>query len=67
MRVWESRVWLAAACCAHLLRPEKWRTLLQLEAADVQGQAEVEHAALHLGQAQGISALLRGTHYHAAR
>ncbi|KAK9862554.1 hypothetical protein WJX84_010151 [Apatococcus fuscideae] len=41
--------------------------LLQLEAADVRERAEVEHAALHLGQAQGITSLLRGTHYHAAR
>ncbi|KAK9864897.1 hypothetical protein WJX84_007292 [Apatococcus fuscideae] len=41
--------------------------LLQLESADLRGQPEIEHAALHLGQAQGITALLRGTHYHAAR
>ena len=39
---------------------------LQLEAAGLQGR-EPDAAALQLGKAIGMAALLRGTSYHASR
>lgn len=48
--------------CASIIPP----CFAQAEAAGIQ-EAELDHAASHLGKAVGISTLLRGTVYHAQR